>query len=196
MLYFESNLTKQEQEARDIMVYLFNPVLKFILMSSNPLEFVRYGCNSCRQTAILGAGYLRKLLPDYEFRVYEGHFLENKDGKITPYDHAFIIACKDNGKRHLIIDLSRTTKKLLFSESYINLYPQIEDYEDVIKIGQDLINLDAMLETDEPEYFTNKKPRELLEMIETLIEDLKACSKEHQMYFCDTVYKNTTALRR
>lgn len=196
MLYFESNLTEQEKKARDIMVYLFNPVLKFILMTSNYPEFMRYGCNSCRQTAILGAGYLRKLLPDYDFRVYEGHFLEKTDGKVTPYDHAFIVANKDNGRRHLIIDLSRTTKKLLFSESYINLYPQIEDYEDVIKIGQDLMDLDAMLNTDDPEYFTGKKPRDLLNAIEILIEDLKTCPKEHQMKFCDKIYAETTMLRR
>jgi hypothetical protein len=165
-------------------------------MTSNYEEFGRYGFNSCRQTAILGAGYLRKLLPDYELRVYEGHFLENKDGKITPYDHAFIVASKDDGHRHLIIDLSRTTKRLLFSESYINLYPQIEDYEDVVKIGQDLMDLDKMLNTDELEYFTGKKPRDLLNMIEILIEDLKTCPKEYQMKFCDKIYEKTTMLRR
>ena len=196
MLYFEANLTKEEEKARDIMVYLFNPVLKFLLLNSNPAEFYRYGCNSCRQTAILGAGYLRKLLPDYEFRVYEGHFLEHVNEKVTPYDHAFIVASKDNGQRHLVIDLSRTSKRLLFSESYINLYPQIEDYEDVIKIGQDLLDLDELLNTDVPEYFTGWKPQRFMEIIEVMIETLKSKTKEEQLQFCDSIYSKTTALRR
>lgn len=196
MLCFESNLTKREEEARDIMVYLFNPVLKFLLMNSNPTEFYRYGCNSCRQTAILGAGYLRKLLPDYEFRVYEGHFVEKIDGKCTPYDHAFIIAHNDKENRHLVIDLSRTTKKLLFSETYLNIYPEIEDYEDVIKIGQDILDLDSLLNTDEPEYFTGWKPQRFMEIINIMIETLKKKPVEEQLKFCDSVYSKTTQLRR
>ena len=194
MLCFESNLTKQEEKARDIMVYLFNPVLKFILMTSNCTEFVKYGCNSCRQTAILGAGYLRTLLPDYNFNVYEGSFIENINGQCVPYTHAFIVANKND--RHLVIDLSRTTKKLLFSETYSNVYPEIEDYENVTKIGQKRIDLDLMLETDVPEYFTGKTPRELLSMISALVNDLKALPREKQLEFCDKIYSDTTTLRR
>lgn len=194
MLCFESNLTEQEEKARDVMVYLFNPVLKFILMSSNYAEFKRYGCNSCRQTAILGAGYLKTLLPDYEFNVYEGHFVEKIDNVCTPYDHAFIVAHKND--RHLVIDLSRTTKKLLFSETYLNIYPEVEDYEDVVKVGQDRIDLDEMLNTDIPEYFTGRKPRDLMIMIRGFIEDLKKMSKEKQLEFCDAIYSETTTLRR
>lgn len=194
MLCFEANLTKEEEKARDEMVYLFNPVLKFLLMNSNPTEFLRYGCNSCRQTAILGAGYLRKLLPDYDFRVYEGHFIEKINGRCTPYDHAFIVAHK--GDRHLVIDLSRTTKKLLFTESYLNIYPEIEDYEDVVKIGQDLLNLDELLNTDEPEFFTGWKPSKFMEIITVMIDVLKKKPKEEQLKFCDSVYSKTTTLRR
>ncbi len=194
MLYFESNLTEQEAKARDIMVYLFNPVLKLLLQTSNPEEFKRYGYNSCRQTAILGAGYLRKLLPDYEFLVYEGHFVETINGKSTPYDHAFIIAHKDD--RHLVIDLSRTTKKLLFSETYLNIYPEIEDYEDVTKIGQDLLDLDALLNTEEPEYFTHMKPRELMALIDNFVTLFQKYPKSIQLDLCDRVYSDTTMLRR
>jgi hypothetical protein len=194
MLYFEANLTKQEEKARDEMVYLFNPVLKFLLMNSNPTEFFRYGCNSCRQTAILGAGYLRRLLPDYEFRVYEGHFIERINNEFVPYDHAFIIAHKDD--RHLVIDLSRTSKKLLFSESYLNIYPEIEDYENVIKVGQDILDLDDLLTTDCPEYFTGWKPKKFMDIIIVMINVLKNKSKEDQLKFCDSMYSKTTELRR
>lgn len=194
MLYFESNLTEQETKARDIMVYLFNPVLKLLLKTCNPDEFKRYGYNSCRQTAILGAGYLRKLLPDYQFKVYEGHFVEQINGVNTPYDHAFIIAQKDD--RHLVIDLSRTTKKLLFSETYSNIYPEIEDYEDVIKIGQDLLDLDELLNTEEPEYFTHMKPRELMTIIENIVTTFQKYPEDIRLAFCDQVYSETTMLRR
>lgn len=194
MLCFESNLTEQEEKARDMMVYLFNPVLKFILMTCNYNEFKRYGFNSCRQTAILGAGYLRIILPDYNFKVYEGSFVENIDGINIPYTHAFIVANKD--KRHLVIDLSRITKKLLFSETYSNIYPEIEDYENVTKVGQVLLDLDEMLETDNPEYFTHEKPRDILKLIITFIEELKSLPKEKQLEFCDKIYSETTQLRR
>ena len=48
MYIFESDLclnqlTEQEEKARDIMVYLFNPVLKYILAHSKPEEFAKYG---------------------------------------------------------------------------------------------------------------------------------------------------------
>ena len=194
MLCFEANLTEQEEKARDEMVYLFNPVLKFLLLNSNPTEFLRHGCNSCRQTAILGAGYLKKLLPDYDLRVYEGHFIEKIDNKCTPYDYTFIVAHKSN--RHLLIDLSRTTKKLLFTETCVNVYPEVEDYEDVVKIGQDLLDLDELLNTDCPEYFTGWKPQKFMKILTIMIETLKSKTKEEQLKFCDSVYSKTTVLRR
>ena len=195
MLYFDANLTHQEAQARDIMVYLFNPVLKFLLKSSNPEEFKRYGFNSCRQTAILGAGYLRNLLPDYEFNVYEGYFIENIDGAIVPYTHAFIVAKKN--KRHLVIDLSRTTKKLLFQETSSSLsYPEIEDYDNICKVGQTKLDLDDLLNTDVPEYFTEWKPSKLMEVITIFIDTLKKKPVKEQYQFCDKIYSETTTLRR
>lgn len=194
MLYFEANLTEREEQARDTMIYMFNPVLKFILMAKNHKEFKRYGYNSCRQTAILGAGYLKTLLPDYTFTVYEGSFIEQIDEQFVPYEHAFIVANKD--KRNLIIDLSRTTKRLVFSEITTMDYPEIEDYENVTKIGQVQLNLDEMLNTQEPEYFTRLKPRDLLQTIIFCIDNLKSCSKKEQLEFCDTIYAKTTSLRR
>lgn len=195
MLCFESKLTKREEEARDIMVYLFNPVLKFLLMSSNPSEFIKYGCNSCRQTAILGAGYLRKLLPDYDFYVYEGSFVEKINGNIVPYTHAFISAVK--GNRHLVIDLSRTTKRLLFQETDSSaMYPEIEDYDEVYKIGQVMLNLDELLNTDAPEYFTGWKPQILMGVIDEMINTLMKLPKKEQLQFCDRIYLETTSLRR
>lgn len=195
MLYFDANLTEQEEKARDTMIYLFNPVLKFLLMNGNPTEFFKYGCNSCRQTAILGAGYLRNLLPSYNISVYEGSFIEKLNGEYVPYEHAFIVASKDN--RNLVIDLSRTSKRLLFQETNANMvYPEIEDYDDVVKIGQERLDLDDLLNTDCPEYFTGWKPDKLMEIIKVMIDVLKAKPEEEQLKFCDSIYSKTTKLRR
>lgn len=195
MLCFESHLTKQEEKARDIMVHLFNPVLKFILLNSSKGEFEKYGFNSCRQTAIFGAAYLRKLLPEYDFRVYEGQFVEEENEILTPYVHAFIIATSPDSRR-LIIDISRTTKKLLFTEVYPNIYPSFGDYENVFKLWEKEIDLDEMLNMEEQEYLTGFKPKDLMEMIEALIEDVEALPKEKQLQFCDIIYSRTTQLRR
>ena len=195
MLCFESRLTEQEEKARDEMIYLFNPVLKFILLNKGYDEFKRYGFNSCRQTAIFGAFYLRKLLPNYNLHVYEGKFIEKENGIVIPYIHAFIIAEGPND-RQLIIDISRTTKRLLFTEVYPNIYPNFDDYKNVVKLWEEKIDLDKMINTDEPEYLTGCKPKNLIQIIETLIEDLKTLPKQKQLEFCDKIYSKTTQLRR
>ena len=189
-----SQLTEQEEKARDIMVYLFNPVLKYILAHSKPEEFAKYGFNSCRQTAILGAAYLQKLLPDYDIVPYEGLFVENLPSGIEQYIHAFILASK--GSRCLLIDLSRTTKRLMFSEVLSALYPSVEEYKDMILINKNPINLNDMIYTDEPEYFTNKKPIEVLEIIDILINDLQQKEQIERDAFCDTIYGLFTKIRR
>ena len=199
MYVFESDLclnqlTEQEEKARDKMVYLCNPVLKYILAHSKPEEFAKYGFNSCRQTAILGAAYLQKLLPDYNIVPYEGLFIENLPNGIEQYIHAFILANKD--KRNILIDLSRTTKRLIFHEAFEFLYPLVEEYKNMILINKNLINLHDMIYTDEPEYFTNKKPIEVLEIINTLIDDLQQKEQIERDKFCDTIYRLFTELRR
>lgn len=199
MYVFESDLclnqlTEQEEKARDKMVYLFNPVLKYILAHFKPEEFAKYGFNSCRQTAILGAAYLQKLLPDYNIVPYEGLFIENLPNGIEQYIHAFILANKD--KRNILIDLSRTTKRLIFHEAFEFLYPLVEEYKNMILINKNLINLHDMIYTDEPEYFTNKKPIEVLEIINTLIDDLQQKEQIERDKFCDTIYRLFTELRR
>lgn len=199
MYVFESNLclnqlTEQEEQARDKMVYLFNPVLKYILAHCKPEEFARYGFNSCRQTAILGAAYLKKLLPDYNIVPYEGTFIEKLPTGTENYVHAFILLSKD--KRMLLADLSRTTKRLIFGEASAFLYPSVEEYKDMVLVNKTPINLYDMIYTDEPEYFTGKKPTELLEIIETLIGDLEHKTQIERDAFCDTIYGLFTKIRR
>lgn len=191
---YTNTLTPEEEKARDIMIYLFNPVLKFIFLNTNASSFIQYGFNSCRQTAILGAFYLKFLLPDYEFNVFEGTFIEKINSKIEKYEHAYIIASK--GNRNLIIDLSRTTKRLLFHPVFSEIYPKTLDYREMCQISKKWINLDEMIYTDQGEFYTNLVPSELMVLISTMINELSCKPKEEILKFSDSIYSITTRLRR
>ena len=196
MLYLKSNLTEQEEKVRDIMLFKFNPALKFIFLDINPMEFKRYGFNSCRQTAILGAGYLRKVLPEYTFNIYEGEFIDTEeDGRKIPYIHAFIIAEKDN--RKLLIDISRTEKPMLFIEiSDDDIYPKDNGYDKVKLVSKTQLDLNEMLNPSIVEYYTSKTPQELLRTIEEIINVLNELPKYKQEEFSDMIYTLCTELRR
>lgn len=189
---YTDSLTLKEEQARDIMVYSFIPVLKLLLNQFNPEEFYKYGYNSCRQTAILGGYFLQSLLPEYAITVYEGQFTEPIDGIITPYIHAFIIAQKDN--RSLIIDLSRTSKRLLFHPVFNRIYPETMDYKDVVYINKERIDYVAMTETDEKEYLTKLKPLSLLSMITNLMNEIAKKTSEEQKIFWQSIYRQFTQI--
>ena len=186
-------LTEEEIKARDIMVNLFIPVLKFILSDINYDEFKRWGFNSCRQTAILGAVYLKSLLPSYTIKGYEGVFEEDNE----EYEHGFIIASKDS--RKLIIDLSRTHKRLLFRviKDDENLYPHEEEYSICKYKSKQEYNLtDLFYKTNSAEYITGKNPRELFLYITSLVNFLKNNkTKEEQNKFANMIYTNFTCLK-
>ena len=192
MFPYTNTLTLEEIKARDIMVYSFVPVLKMLLNQFNPKEFQQYGYNSCRQTAILGGYFLRSLLPNYTISVYEGQFTEPINGKITPYIHAFIIAQKD--ERSLIIDLSRTTKHLLFHPVFGRIYPETFDYSNVVYINKEKLNYVSLVETDEKEYLTGLKPLTLLSLISSLMTDIARKTSEEQKVFWESMYKQFTQI--
>lgn len=195
LVFTDGNLTSEEQKARDIMLYLFNPVLKFILLTENPTEFQRFGFNSCRQTAIFGADYLSKLLPDYTFSVYEGSFIEIINGEITPYAHAYIVGAYQD--RFILIDLSRTSKPLIFMQiPSLDFYPRYNEYKDVHKLGHSRINLHSALTTKDPEYLTGMKPAQVVYLIDKMIKDMGTRPVMTQKHFFNEIYTNTTSLRR
>lgn len=113
MLYYEDNsLTEEEKEARDNMIYMFNPCLKALIGRANPEVFRQWGYNCCRQTAIMGAVIITPYLPKYTIEAYEINYDDVIDGIKTNYEHCVIIATK--GSRRLLIDLARTSKPLVF----------------------------------------------------------------------------------
>ena len=193
MFPYSNILTLEETKARDIMVYSFVPVLKMLLNQFNPKEFYQYGYNSCRQTAILGGYFLQSLLPDYTISVYEGKFTEPINGVVTPYIHAFIIAQKD--KRSLVIDLSRTTKHLLFHPVFSRIYPETFDYNNVAYISKERLDYVSLVETtDEKEYLTGLKPLTLLSLISNLMTDIANKPSEEQKTFWESIYKQFTQI--
>ena len=194
MLYLNDNLTDRERAVRDEMINIFNPVLKFILSSSNPEEFARYGYNSCRQTAIFATAILTELLPEYTFRLYEGQFAELYEGRLITYKHAFTIGqYKD---RMLLIDISRVSKRLLFCPVTDTLYPTEDEWASVSLISKEELSLVDMLDTDVVEYFTHKSPLSVLCTIKALMEDLKGYSEYFRTQFADNIYLKYTELRR
>lgn len=189
-----TQLTQEELSARDIMVNAFNPVLKFFLSQSNPEEWVRYGCNSCRQTAIFGAVYLQELLPNYEVTPYEGVFSELINGKFEEYVHGFIMASK--GKRHLVIDISRTSKKLLFNvvQDIRYPYPQTDDYKFVRYQYSYPIDLRVnFYQSEFGEYFTGMRPKALMNAIKCMVDTLDPDTMKNLR---DVMYGKYTTLAR
>jgi hypothetical protein len=188
---FPSQLTPEEEAARDIMGYLFNPVLKLLLCMSNPKEWAKYGFNSCRQTAIFGAIYLQKILPSYTIVPYTGMFLEIVNGKKETYEHCFIVASK--GNRNILIDLSRVTHHLIFHKMDTFGYPQCDDYKDVVLLYKDAIDLKEMYYADDiREFFTNEHPQNVMKTIVQYIDALSVQSQKAQDDFCNKVYSTFT----
>ena len=193
MLYVDSDLTKLEEEARDFMIYNFNPVLKFVLMNANPEEFRRYGCNSCRQTAIFSIPILESVLPGYEINAYEGNFIDKKDGE--EYLHAFVIAQNKTLKRKLLIDLSRVELPMLFQHvSGDSLYPSDNGYEGVTLLEKTHMSKSKYLYMSEPEYFTCKRPLETLNDILALMKSVTELPKKERFLFIENIYAATTKL--
>ena len=194
MLYLKDNLTDRERMARDEMIHIFNPVLKLILAHSNPVEFERYGFNSCRQTAIFGTAILSELLPEYNFKLYEGQFAELYNGQMITYTHAFTIGQYQD--RMLLIDISRVSKRLLFHQIEDTLYPCEDEWKNVSLINKEELSLAEMLTSGVVEYFTGKSPMSVLLSIKTLMEELKENPEQYIMQFCDKMYGKYTQLRR
>mgnify|MGYP004485571189 CR=1 FL=1 len=192
---YDSNdysLTDKEKEVRDIMLYAFNPALKTVLNIYNPDEFLKFGYNSCRQTAIFGAYFLKTLFPDYEIRAWEGDFVEPVNGVATPYVHAFIIAKKDN--RRLLIDLSRTTKRLLFHPLFGNIYPDSLDYKDVSFVGMSTMDYVKLVEDNKNEYLTHMPSVYLFDTIKSLTNNLLNLPDKERKLFWKAAYENFTGL--
>lgn len=193
MILYEGpdNLDKRESQARDIMVDIFNPVLKHMFAEANLKEFTRYGFNSCIQTGVF-AGFLLKtlFLPDYEVSTYKGQFVDNMYGQIVEYMHCFNVASKYG--RNILIDLSRTEKPLLFHKTGILEYPKTGRYSHMALISKEKIDIKEYVMMKEGEYYTSLQPTDV---IAKLTEEMKELSNkpraEREMFKTDMYRKYT-----
>lgn len=182
-------LSDKELEVRHNLIYLFNPCLKFIF-NQRP-EFRQYAYNSCRQTAIFSAAFLMNALPA-KCTVYEGKFSDVIHGEKVTYDHAFTIA--EDGENRLLIDVSRTQRKLLFQPLEGFIYPKVEGYMDLELLEYKELDFYNLLLTEAPEYLSGKKPVETMEWAVKLYNNLKNKPKSEQIVFASDIYNKTTEI--
>ena len=190
-LYIEcEHLTEEEKKARHELIYLFNPCLKAIFDKSP--KFQAYAYNSCRQTAIFSSIFLLKVLKDYHIDTYEGNFSDVIQGNKTEYEHAFAIVY--NGKRKLLVDVSRTERQLLFKTTVNIVYPKVNGYEEIKLLDYKKFDFFSMFLMEEPEYITGMRPVEVYQEAEEMYNWLKTKSKSEQINFAYKIYSKTTKI--
>lgn len=191
MLFIDCDkLTPDEKKFRHELIYLFNPCLKFLFNQHQ--AFREYAYNSCRQTAIFSAEFLKWVGMPGRFDVYEGNFTDVIYGQKTKYVHAFVIAV--TAGRKLLIDVSRTQRKLLFEPVDKIEYPKHEGYENLKLIDYQKMDIEPLINTDIPEFITGKLPAEVMQEALILYNELKSKEKSAQIVFASNVYNQTTEI--
>lgn len=180
-------LSDKEKEIRHNLIYLFNPCLKFIF-NQKP-QFKEYAYNSCRQTAVFSAIFLMNALPA-QCTVFEASFSDILHGQKVTYNHAFVIAEDKDNK--LLVDVSRTERKLLFQPTEGIIYPKVEGYMHMNLISYKELDLHGMFLTEEPEFLTGDKPVDVMEKAIALYDNLRLKSKMEQLSFASKIYDQTT----
>jgi hypothetical protein len=156
-------LTPKEQAAKEFMYTNFIPHLHAIIIEKNLPEYEKWGGNCCRQSAIIGAKMLEKLLPGYKFEVWDGWFKDVVRGREVEYNHAWIFGTSPD-KRRLLIDLSRIFHERLFIEVKHNQYPKTGTYKFMREKRREKFNWKKMFDI-EREYYTKQPSRFILDEI-------------------------------
>lgn len=193
----DDTLTIRELAVREELIYFFNPALKFLFMQFGMNKFRQYGFNSCRQTAIFSAAYLRMIMPEYRYVVYEGKFVDKEVSKDVEYEHAFVVGFPKNkatSKRLLLIDISRTSRRLLFVHRSANdLYPSdIAGYRNTKLLSIKPIDDEELLMQEEPEFLTGLPPYDLFKIVCNTVEYLKTLSPAKHKRFYTQIYSTVT----
>jgi hypothetical protein len=161
-------LTLIEDIAKDWMFNLFIPALH-TLVSQNVEKYKQWGGNTCRQSAVFGAYFLNRILPEYEWSVWDGDFNDVIKGVPVSYNHAWIFGVDRSNGRRLLVDLSRVLQERLFIVVKSNAYPKnLKDYKNMKEIRRERLNWVQMINED-CEYFTKLSGKEFIERLDTLI---------------------------
>lgn len=168
-----TTLTTEELQAKQFIEEQFIPTLDAIFFEKNPLEYLRWNQNSCRQSAVFGVHFLKELLPQYKWYAWDGDFKDyiRVDGHWTEveYNHAWIYGIDHKNKRKLLVDPSRNKKERLFMVVEENEYPVWHpDYMFMEKLRS--YKMDIRKRMKEIEYYTAMKSTDLLALIKERIE--------------------------
>lgn len=191
MLYIEcEHLTKEEQDIRHELIYLFNPCLKHLFNQRS--EFKEFAYNSCRQTAIFGSVFLLQQLPGYKVSAFEGNFTDVIYNKPVDYKHAFTVIEKAGKK--ILVDISRTQRQLLFHMIQDLVYPRLKGYEDCKLIEYEELDFCSLLLNQEEEFLTKMLPSEVMIKAWDKYKALKKKPKSEQLNFACNIYNETTGI--
>lgn len=153
---------KNEEEAFFFIRDAFIPELRMICRRNNPEIFHLYNGNMCRQAAIYGIYFLKKIMPGWEFELYEADYKQELFGNDFFATHAVIFA--KNKKEKRIIDMSRQTKRDIWAKVSKPEYPKgYEEYDEMEMIEIRKMNWKKEINTPK-EIFG--KPREIIDELE------------------------------
>lgn len=162
-------LSTREVIVKNYMYNKFVPALHHILQTANPIQYVRWNGNACRQTAVFGHHFLEKFLPDYTWSAWDGDFSDIYNGKRVKYNHAWNYGVDKKNNKALLVDLSRVNKERLFIPVKANKYPKNHpEYKDMMLIKKVKMNVDQRM--DELEYYTALQGPDFLEKLHKQIE--------------------------
>lgn len=140
--------------------------MREIFKKEAPEKFEEFQGNCCRQSAVFGAYFLNRLLPEYEWTVWDGIFEDDyfSPGIMRRYNHAWIFGKhKVTGKR-ILADFGAVHKEQLFLAVDHNAYPRDGEYKNLIEISRERLDWEKMIQT-EVEWFTQKPSMEVINMI-------------------------------
>lgn len=158
-------LTKQEEYVKQYTFELFIPALHHVICLKNQAEYQKWGGNTCRQSAILGAYFMSQWLPQYDWQVWDGNFTDIIYGKKCEFNHAWIYGVHKETNYGLFLDLSNVVKERLFIKTRVNAYPKSHSqYKNQIELNRTQLDWRKMLSTD-IEYYTKMHSLELAQLI-------------------------------
>jgi hypothetical protein len=157
-------LTEKEEQVKDYMINKFVPTLHSIFKEKNPSEYKKWGGNACRQTAIYSAHALTELLPEYNWKVYDGIFKDKFQGRDVKYNHAWDYGVNKENNKKLFVDLGRIHTEPIFMDTNKNRYPSNEEYKDLRLLNQEMLDWKYLLD-NEIEYYTTYSKDEMLSEI-------------------------------
>lgn len=165
----EIKVTQREIKTRDFMVNTFIPALHSLLKDGDQVQYLKWGGNACRQTAIFGVKFLEKLLPTYQWEAWDGVFDDIVMGKPVKYNHAWIYGEEKSTGKKLLVDLSRNLHERLYLYVGLNDYPREHpSYKHMIEIHRE--KLDVKSSMKDHEFYTGLKSTRLLQILKEKTE--------------------------